>query len=192
VNPTSGEIYVADGYGNHRVVVFDRNGQYLRQWGSAGTGPGQFSPPAGAHPHCVVLNQGLLYVCDRGNARIQVFDTLGNLKEIIQVTPGSGPLGSASDLGFSPDSRYMYINDQGNTALWIYEMKSKTIVGGFGRPGHAAGELTSFHSLAVDSRNNIYTGEVTGRRIQKFVPKGVMPPNRLSTYLDRPHYDAIQ
>jgi hypothetical protein len=191
VNPANGDIYIADGYGNHRIVVFDRNGQYLRQWGSPGTGPGQFSPPGGAHPHCVVLNQGLLYVCDRGNSRIQVFDPMGDLKEIIDVKPGSGAFGSASDLAFSPDNRYMYVNDHGNSVLWIYEMARKTIVGGFGRAGHAAGEWNSFHSLAVDPMGNIYTSEVTGRRVQKFVPKGMMPPDRLSTFLSRPHYDAI-
>jgi sugar lactone lactonase YvrE len=85
----------------------------------------------------------------------------------------------------------MYINDQGNTVLWIYEMASKTIVGGFGRAGHAAGEWNSFHSMAVDRTGNIYTSEVTGRRVQKFVPKGTVPPDRLSTFLNRPHYDAI-
>lgn len=191
VNPTNGEIYIADGYGNHRIVVFDRSGQYLRQWGSAGTGPGQFSPPGGAHPHCVVLSQGLLYACDRGNSRIHVFDTMGNLKEIIDVKPGSGAFGSVSDLGFSPDNRYMYVNDHGNSVLWIYEMASKTIVGGFGRAGHAAGEWNSFHSLAVDGNNNIFTSEVTGRRVQKFVPMGTVPQNRLSTFLNRPHYDAV-
>jgi hypothetical protein len=191
VNPSNGEIYIADGYGNHRIVVFDRNGRYLRQWGSAGTGPGQFSPPQGAHPHCVVLNQNLLYVCDRGNSRIQVFDTMGAVKEIIDVKPGSGPFGSSSDLGFSPDNRYMYINDHGNSVLWIYEMSSKKIVAGFGRAGHASGEWNSFHSMAVDPMGNIYTSEVTGRRIQKFVLKGTVPPDRLSTFLNRPHYDAV-
>jgi DNA-binding beta-propeller fold protein YncE len=191
IDPANGDIYIADGYGNHRLVVFDRNGQFLRQWGSAGTGPGQFSPPDGGHPHCVVLNRELLYVCDRGNARIQVFDRMGNLKEIIDVKPGSGSFGSSSDLDFSPDNRFMYINDHGNSVLWIYEMATRTIVAGFGRAGHAAGEWTSFHSLAVDRMGNIYTGEVTGRRVQKFVPKGTVPPNRLSTFLDRPHYEAV-
>jgi sugar lactone lactonase YvrE len=130
-------------------------------------------------------------VCDRGNARIQVFDRMGSLKEIIEVKPGSGEFGSSSDLDFSPDSRFMYINDHGNSVLWIYEMASRTIIGGFGRAGHAPGEWTSFHSLAVDPMGNIYTSEVTGRRLQKFVPKGTMPPDRLSTFLNRPHYDAV-
>lgn len=190
VDPATGEIYIADGYGNHRIVVFDRHGQFLRQWGSAGSGPSQFAPTGGGHPHCAVLHRGLLYVCDRGNARIHVFDRAGTLKETIDVKPGSGAFGSSSDLDFSPDGRYMYINDHGNSVLWIYEMASRTIVGGFGRAGRAAGAWGSFHSLAVDPKGTIYTGEVTGRRVQKFVRKGNVPPGRLSTFLDRAHYDA--
>jgi sugar lactone lactonase YvrE len=132
-----------------------------------------------------------LYVCDRGNARIQVFDPMGNLKDIIEVKPGSGSFGSSSDLDFSPDGRFMYINDHGNSVLWLYEMARRTIVGGFGRAGHAAGEWNSFHSLAVDPMGNIYTGEVTGRRIQKFVLKGTVSSARLNAFLERPHYDAV-
>ena len=116
---------------------------------------------------------------------------MGSLKEIIEVKPGSGAFGSSSDVDFSPDGRFMYINDHGNSVLWIYEMASRTIVGGFGRAGHAAGEWNSFHSLTVDPMGNIYTGEVTGRRLQKFVPKGNVPSARLSTFLERPHYDAV-
>ena len=82
VDPTNGDIYIADGYGNHRVVVFNRNGTYLRQWGSVGDGPGQFAAGDGGHPHCVVIgNDGLVYACDRGQDRIQVFDKLGKLIE---------------------------------------------------------------------------------------------------------------
>ena len=71
------------------------------------------------------------------------------------------------------------------------EMASRAIVGGFGRAGHAPGEWTSFHSLAVDPMGNIYTSEVTGRRVQKFVPKGALQSDRVSTFLNRPHYDAV-
>lgn len=116
---------------------------------------------------------------------------MGALKGIIDVTPGSGTLGSVGDVDFSPDNRYMYIGDHGNSVLWIYDMSSKMIVGGFGNAGHAAGEWISFHSLAVDANNNIYTSEVTGRRVQKFVPMGTVPPNRLSTFLQRPHYNPV-
>lgn len=196
VNPSNGDVYVADGYGNHRVVVFDRSGRYLRHWGAEGTAPGEFAPTGGGHPHCVVFDQSLLYVCDRVNDRVQVFDTMGTLKEIIPITPGTGTpgrgaIGSANDLGFSPDGRYMYVNDIGNTTLWIVDRRSNTIVGGLGRPGHGTGEFTSFHSLAVDSKGNIYTGEVTGRRIQKFVPMGFVPRDKLKTFLGRPHYDPL-
>ena len=84
MNGERGSVYIADGYGNHRVVVFDAKGTYLRQWGSAGTGPGQFAPSGGGHPHCVVLgNDGLVYVCDRQGNRIEVFDKVGTLKRII-------------------------------------------------------------------------------------------------------------
>jgi hypothetical protein len=75
--------------------------------------------------------------------------------------------------------------------LWLYDMANRTIVGGFGRAGRVAGEWNSFHSLAVDRAGNIYTAEVTGRRLQKFVPEGTVPPSRLSRFLDRPHYDAV-
>ncbi|MCY4602553.1 MAG: hypothetical protein OXF27_21835, partial [Acidobacteria bacterium] len=81
-DPVTGErgsVYVADGYGNHRMVVFDAEGNYLRQWGSAGSGEGQFVETGGGHPHCVVLgNDGLVYACDRGQNRVQVFDREGN------------------------------------------------------------------------------------------------------------------
>jgi len=91
VDPRNGDVYIADGYGNHRIVVFDSKGQYLRQWGSAGAGPGQFSPLGGGHPHCVVLGpDDLIYTCDRGNDRIQVFDKTGNLTQVIPVKPGTG------------------------------------------------------------------------------------------------------
>ena len=83
-DPVTGErgsVYISDGYGNHRVVVFNSKGQYLRQWGSAGTGPGQFYPTGGGHPHCVVLgNDGLVYVCDRQGNRLEVFDRRGTLR----------------------------------------------------------------------------------------------------------------
>ena len=108
VDPTNGDVYIADGYGNHRVAVFNSAGVFLRQWGSAGTGPGQFGVGGGGHPHCIVLgNDGLVYTCDRGQDRIQVFDKSGNLVKIIPVIPGTGTPGigtawSAWDVEFSP------------------------------------------------------------------------------------------
>ncbi len=199
VDPANGDIYIADGYGNHRVVVFDRGGKYLRQWGSPGTDPGQFAPGGGGHPHCVALGKdGLLYVCDRANDRIQVFDKMGKVQGIVPIkpgtgTPGRGAVGSANDLDFSLDDKIMYVNDVGNSTLWFLDRPAgNKIIGGFGRPGHMAGEFTLFHSVARDSRGNLYTGEtVGGRRSQKFVPRGTVPDNRLKTFLASPHYDPL-
>ena len=220
VDPTNGDIYIADGYGNHRVVVFDSKGTYLRQWGSVGDGPGQFAAGDGGHPHCIVLgNDGLLYVCDRGQDRLQVFDKLGNLKKIIPVipgtgTPGIGTAGSAWDLDFSPDRRQelMFESDGGNEVLWTFDRMAalagaaltatpgQGILAGFGRPGHAAGEFTFLHTVAADSKGNLYTGEtVGGRRIQKFVRRGHVFDNELDVFVPAgnptellPHYDPVK
>src|SRR5436190_14861590 len=91
-DPATGErgsVYVADGYGNHRVVVFDRRGSYLRQMGGVGTGPGQFAPGGGGHPHCVVIgNNGLVYACDRAHDRVKAYQRNGTSVRPIPVVPG--------------------------------------------------------------------------------------------------------
>jgi DNA-binding beta-propeller fold protein YncE len=212
VDPVNGDVYVADGYGNHRVIVFDAKGQYLRQWGSKGTAPGQFAFVGGGHPHCVVMsNEGLLYVCDRGNDRIQVFDKKGGLVEIINIkpgtgnvpapdgTPGRGGVGSALDVALSPDrqQRYLLNVDTGNEVLWILDRgvgrgETPEILGGFGSQGHNAGNFTLLHMIAVDSKGNLYTSEtVDGRRLQKFLPKGELSPRKLDTYMGSPHYEPF-
>jgi hypothetical protein len=220
VDPTNGDIYIADGYGNHRVVVFNRNGTYLRQWGSVGDGPGQFAAGDGGHPHCVVIgNDGLVYACDRGQDRIQVFDKFGKLKKIIPVipgtgTPGLGTAGSAWDVDFSPDKKQelMFEADGGNEVLWIFDriaalagraltaMPGQGILAGFGRPGHQAGEFTFLHTVAADSKGDLYIGEtVGGRRIQKFIPRGHVRDNDLDVFVPAgnpsellPHYDPVK
>ena len=176
VDPDNGDVYIADGYGNHRIVVFDRQGKFLRQWGGVGSDPGQFFAGDGGHPHCVVMSrQGLIYACDRGNDRIQVFDKFGNLQRIIPVIPGTnalGTAGSAWDVDFSPDraQKFMYDSDGGNEVMWIFDHAAGKILAGFGRPGHMAGEFTFLHMMAIDSKGNLYVGEtVGGRRVQKFV-----------------------
>ena len=180
-----GSVYVADGYGNHRVVVFDRRGKYLRQMGGVGTGPGQFAPGGGGHPHCVVIGKnGLVYACDRANDRVNVFQRNGTFVRAIPVVPGTsaiGTAGSAWDVDFSPDAdqTYMYESDGGNEVMWIFDHRAallgapNPILGGFGRPGHMAGDFTFLHMMAIDSKGNLYVGEtIGGRRIQKFVNCG--------------------
>jgi DNA-binding beta-propeller fold protein YncE len=165
----TGDVYIADGYGNHRVVVFNSEGKYLRQFGSAGRGDGQFDASGGGHPHCVLIgNDNLVYACDRGQSRIEVFDKMGIFKRHIFIRPTSG---RPTDIVFSTDKAqtYMLVEDSGAEAVWIVDRQG-AIVGGFGRGGHAPGEFTSAHTLAGDSRGNLYVAETGGgRRIQKFV-----------------------
>jgi DNA-binding beta-propeller fold protein YncE len=196
VDPSNGDIYIADGYGNHRIVVFDKTGRYLRQWGSTGTGPGQFGATGGGHPHCVVLSpEGLLYVCDRPNHRIQVFDKLGNLQRILTEpgTPREANIGSANDLVFPRDPRQTLMFTAGRAeVVWTVDRLTDMILAGFGRPGQMAGDFTTLHSMAIDSKGNIYTGETIdgGRRIQKFVPQGKMQQDDFGDpYNGHPHYD---
>jgi len=137
VDPANGDVYIADGYGNHRVVVFDKTGRFLRQWGSTGTGPGQFGATGGGHPHCVVLSpEGLLYVCDRPNHRIQVFDKMGNLQRILSEpgTPREATIGSANDLVFPREKRPTLMFTAGRAELvWIVDHATEMILAGFGR-----------------------------------------------------------
>ena len=174
VTGETGSVYIADGYGNHRIVVFDREGNYLRQWGSAGSGDGQFVEGGGGHPHCVVLgNDGLVYACDRGQNRIQVFDREGNLQRIIRIDPaeyGEATL-RATDIELSrdPEQRFMFVVDLGSNRIWILERESGDIVGSIGGSGHMAGEFTFPHTVVTDSDGNLYVAEtIGGRRNQKF------------------------
>jgi hypothetical protein len=191
VDSGNGEVYIADGFGNHRVVVFDAAGNYLRQMGGVGTGAGQFAAgvagQAQGHPSCVVLpNNGLVYACDRGNDRINVFTkgsgtTPGTFVTAIPVIPGTaalGTLGSGSDISFSPDAAqtFMYVADGANERVWIMNHAAAlagqpAIRGSFGNGfGHDTGEFTVLDTLTVDSKGNAYTAETTGgRRLQRFV-----------------------
>ncbi len=168
-----GSVYIADGYGNHRIVVFDRNGHYLRQWGSAGTGQGQFAADGGGHPHCVTIgNDSLVYTCDRGNARVEVFDRTGKYLREIPINPEGfsyQPL-RTNDIAFSPDQTFFYTSDVGSGTVWIVNRATGEIVGGIGSMGNHAGQFIGVHTMAVDSKGNLYVSEGGGgRRSQKFV-----------------------
>ena len=178
VDPVTGErgsVYIADGYGNHRIVVFDGDGNYLRQWGSAGSGEGQFVERGGGHPHCVVLgNDGLVYACDRGQNRVQVFDREGNLRRVITIDPPDHLMATlrATDIELSRDEQqtFMFVVDLGSNRIWILERESGDLVGSIGGSGHMAGEFTFPHTIVTDSQGNIYAAEtIGGRRNQKFV-----------------------
>ena len=127
--------------------------------------------------HCVVIgNDGLVYVCDRQGDRIQVFDKMGNFKNNIWVKRGNSlpdNWGTTWWIGFSPDrqQKYMYVDDGGDEQVKILDHASGEVLSSFGRPGHQAGAFTHGHTLAVDSKGNVYVAETEwGRRVQKFKP----------------------
>jgi DNA-binding beta-propeller fold protein YncE len=190
VDPTNGDIYVADGYGNKRVAVFDREGHFLRQWGKQGT-VAQIEAGVGGVfldvVHCVAIdNAGLVYVCDRKGDRVQVFDKMGNFQKNIDIKKGTGYVrglaGSAWGVAFSrdPAQKYMYVADGGNEIVWILDHASGQILGGFGRPGHLGGDFSYLHTISVDSKGNIIAAEtINGRRVQRFKMSGYEPAGKL-------------
>ena len=188
----NGDVYVADGHAkgsggnNFRIVVFDRAGHYLRQW-KLYRSPEEAATAAKPTPHCVrVSNDGQVYVCDRWMNRLQVFDTSGNFQKNMPFafkvwTPipsnGTGSrreamlVGSASSVEFSndPGQKFMYVINEIDEQIDIVDRASGRVLGSFGRPGHQVGEFMHAHTMAVDSKGNIYVGEsVDGRRVQKF------------------------
>jgi len=191
VDKETNELYVADGYGNHRVIVFDADtGKYKRHWGAYGNKPddvdlGRYDPKAPParqfrNPvHCADLSvDRLLYVCDRVNDRIQVFKPDGSfVKEAFfnKETLGSG---SAWDVAFSkdPQQKYLYLADGENDKVHVILRDSLELLTSFGEGGRQPGAFYGVHSIATDSKGNIYTTETyRGQRVQKFVNKGLAP-----------------
>ncbi len=216
VDEAANELYVADGYVNHRLIVFDAlTGAYKRHWGAYGKPPddgyftrageklpGPFSgavqnenrpsnydpdgPPAPQFRivHAVrISHDGLVYVCDRTNDRIQVFRKDGTFVRegfVAKQTLGSG---SVWDIAFSPDpaQTFLIVPDGTNQQIWILRRDTLEVVSVFGRAGHWAGQFYGAHNIASDREGNLYITETyEGKRVQKFVYKGLgvpTPPN---------------
>lgn len=183
-----GEVYVADGYGNKRVVVLDANtGAFKRYWGAYGNKPadervsyvpGEPLPQQFVGPvHCAQFSHdGLLYVCDRGADRIQVFKTDGTYVTEKQVAPMTRAQGSTWDIAFSRDKEqtYMYLVDGQNMKVYVMDRKSLEVLYSFGDGGRQPGLWYAPHSIVTDSKGNLYTTETyEGKRIQKFNYKGI-------------------
>jgi len=181
VDPAAGELFVADGYANHRIIVFDAaTGAYKRHWGAYGRPPGDSSVKQFGNPvHCVrIASDGLVYVCDRRNNRIQVFKKDGTFVKEFSVAPATLGNGSVWDLEFSrdPGQTYLYTADGENNHVWLLLRDNGKVVSMFARNGRYAGQLHWVHNIAVDSRGNIYTTEVdNAKRIQKFAYQGLFP-----------------
>ena len=189
VHAATGEVFVADGYGNRRVVVFDaETGEYKRMWGAFGNTPLDPSEPAGEPDdrggppqfgivHGIeVSNDGLVYVGDRGNSRVQVFDTDGTYRTQGFVNQGAESSSTVAGLAFSPDAeqRFMFAADQGNSHIHVIDRATLEVLDTFGSTGAAPGEFQALHHLASDSDGNLYTAEAQrGRRVQKFTYTGM-------------------
>ena len=204
VFPPTNELFVADGYGNRRVAVFDADsGAFKRMWGAFGKAPDTAPPaPLGPPPpstqgseqeqpegaplfanpvHSVRISRdGLVYVADRTNRRIQVFKTSGEYVTQVFINRSESP--SACGMAFSPDpaQRFLYVADYGNSRLVVLDRQTLTVLYQFGGRGPQPGQFQGLHQLSADAKGNLYAVEVApGNRVQKFIAKGFgAPPSR--------------
>ncbi|MFO1184577.1 MAG: hypothetical protein U1E56_07305 [Bauldia sp.] len=191
IDARANEAYVADGYLNHRVAVLDMDtGKMKRMWGAYGKPPtdADLGPYDPAQPiaqqfrnpvHCAnMANDGLVYVCDRVNDRIQIFKGDGSFVKEVIVEKQTRADGSTWDIAFSSDTgqRFLYLADGNNAKIHVFDRASMEELYNFGGGGRQPGLWLGVHSIATDSKGNIYTTETyTGKRVQKFVNKGVGP-----------------
>jgi DNA-binding beta-propeller fold protein YncE len=164
---SAGNIYVADGYGNSRIAKFDKNGRFLKSWGSRGTEPGQFNIP-----HTLAIDsQNNVYVGDRENKRIQVFDGEGNFKT--QYTNVGAPYA----ICITPGARQFLYTSNSNPSVGmengeIYKMTlDGKVLGKFGTAGKLLKEFGTVHEMDCRSENELYVGEITNWRVQKLTLK---------------------
>lgn len=155
----NGEIYVSDGYGNSRVVKFSKQGRYITAWGKPGKGEGEFDTP-----HAVAVDQqGRVYVGDRENYRVQIFDADG--KFLTQWKHVGSPWG----LQLHSDGT-LFMSDGHNDRILKMDLDGK-VLGTFGRNGRMPGDLSFPHHLGVDAEGNVFAAEIKNQRVQKFSPQ---------------------
>src|SRR5471032_2123449 len=184
VDSAANEVYVADGFANHRVAVFDATtGAFKRSWGAYGekptdTDPGTYDPNGAASRQfhtvsCVkIARDGMVYVCDRQNDRIQVLQKDGKFVKEAFVSKTTTGDGSVWDIAFSPDQRVLFVADGHDKKVFMLDRMSLETLGSFGDGGRYPGLFYGVGSVAVDSKGNVYTGETfDGKRVQKFVKK---------------------
>ncbi len=192
VDTSAKEVFVADGYGNKRVIVFDsETGAFKRMWGAFGNPPPPTfapnaavpqpqttpdGPPEFGLPHAIkVSRDGIVYVADRINNRIQLFTRAGKFLRQVRVTnEGSTVVPVPAGFAFSPDKpqQFLYVVDSGPMRVVIFDRATMTQIGVVGMRGAKPGEFDIVHHMAADSKGNLYTAEiVNNRRAQRFVLK---------------------
>jgi hypothetical protein len=189
VDTEAREVYVADGYGNKRIIVFDsENGDFKRMWGAFGNPPPPTfeanvpvpqpqttpeGPPEFGLPHAIkVSNDGVVYLADRINNRIQTFTRDGEFLRQVRVTNEDSdvvPVPAGFAFSPDPDQQFLYVVDSGPMRVVIFDRNTMTQIGVVGSRGSGAGEFDIVHHMAVDSNGNLYTAEIVNqRRAQKF------------------------
>jgi len=207
VYPKTNELFVADGYSNRRVIVFDATtGAYKRHWGAYGRRPDdsvQFPPRAqlvqeppsqsfNTPVHSVlVTNDDLVYVADRSNNRVQIFELDGTfIKEVFVARHTLHSVGTAHTFAVSPDSeqKFLYLADGANKVVRVFDRKTmETVSTVGGHAGHNAREFFHLHSLAADSKGNLFIGEVNdGQRYYRYAFMGMQPASAGRAQLDEP------
>ena len=190
VDTRAKEVYAADGYGNKRNIVFDsETGKFKRMWGAFGNQPPatfaanaatpqpQTTPDGPQEfglPHAIkVSRDGVVYLADRINNRVQVFTREGKfLKQVRLTNAGSDVVPVPAGFAFSPDAKqqYLYVVDSGPMRIVIFDRATMTAIGTVGTRGPKPGDFDIVHHMAADSKGNLYTAEiVTNRRAQRFV-----------------------
>ena len=187
LDPKTNELFIADGYQNRRVIVFDgTTGAYKRHWGAYGKkpadGPQQTVNDRDPDPekqknqwsvvHCLkASNDGLIYVCDRANGRVQVFKKDGTYVKEVWLEPKTVGIGTVFELAFSPDpaQKYMYVGDGSDKKIFILRRSDLKVLGTFGSAGREGGRFMLIHAMVTDSKGNIYVGEtIDNNRVQRF------------------------
>lgn len=202
------ELFVADGYGNSRVIVFDADtGAFKRMWGAFGKPPTDAAPNGSGSEKAVepsegpprfnivhaarVSNDGIVYVADRANKRVQLFTLAGKFLKQVAIgasceAPQCGNGQTAASVAFSsdPQQRFLFVADRSEGRILVLNRKTLETLYSFGKPGYQPGEFNILHHMTSDSQGNLYTTEVNDnfaageccRRVQKFVYKGLGAP----------------